>query len=89
MRNLILIILLILVGSAAFLSYRSNHIPAQEPVKSVVEGEVAPDFKLEDTKGNIVSLSDLRGKVVMVNFWATWCPPVKKRCPPWRSSIKL
>jgi len=50
-------------------------------VKSVVVGDVAPDFQLEDTEGNKVSLSDLRGKVVMVNLWATWCPPCIEEMP--------
>src|SRR5574341_701832 len=34
----------------------------------------APDFSLEDPQGNPLRLRDLRGKVVLLNFWATWCP---------------
>ena len=34
----------------------------------------APDFSLEDARGNLLRLRDLRGKVVLLNFWATWCP---------------
>ncbi|MBI5285146.1 MAG: TlpA family protein disulfide reductase [Chloroflexi bacterium] len=41
----------------------------------------APDFALLDADGNAVKLSDLRGKVVWVNFWATWCVPCKKELP--------
>ena len=41
----------------------------------------APDFVLLDADGNAVKLSDLRGKVVWVNFWATWCVPCKKELP--------
>lgn len=37
-------------------------------------GNEAPDFKLRDYAGREVQLSSLRGRVVMVNFWATWCP---------------
>ena len=39
-------------------------------------GEPAPNFQLRDMQGRLVALSDLRGKVVMVNFWATWWAPV-------------
>ena len=38
-------------------------------------GEEAPNFQLRDLDGNMVSLSQLRGKVVLLNFWATWCVP--------------
>ncbi|MFQ5901842.1 MAG: peroxiredoxin family protein [Thermodesulfobacteriota bacterium] len=41
----------------------------------------APDFTLPDLNAQSVSLSDMRGNVVYVNFWATWCPPCKKELP--------
>lgn len=41
----------------------------------------APEFALQDMEGNIVKLSDHKGKVVFVNFWATWCPPCRAEIP--------
>ena len=41
----------------------------------------AIDFKLKDLNGNELSLSDLKGKKVFLNFWATWCPPCKAEMP--------
>jgi peroxiredoxin len=45
------------------------------------KGHNAPDFELTDLQGHAVRLSDLRGKAVVLNFWATWCPPCKEEIP--------
>lgn len=49
--------------------------------RSINANSGAPDFTLKNQHGEKISLSDYRGKVVILNFWATWCPPCKAEVP--------
>jgi peroxiredoxin len=49
--------------------------------KVATVGQPAPDFTLVDLQGKTWTLSELKGRVVFVNFWATWCPPCREEMP--------
>lgn len=49
--------------------------------RGIQAGSPAPDFQLENMSGKMVKLSDYKGKTVILNFWATWCPPCKTEMP--------
>jgi peroxiredoxin len=59
----------------------SASAPVQADLKPENDRKLAPDFTLEDNNGREVKLSNLKGKVVLVNFWATWCEGCQVEIP--------
>ncbi|PKL74993.1 MAG: thioredoxin [Candidatus Melainabacteria bacterium HGW-Melainabacteria-1] len=89
---LILSVVLIGIGAWAAVMFTSRPTDAPLAQNSVapgtapdtggsLEGQLAPDFSGVELKGAAIKLADYRGKVVFLNFWATWCEPCKEEMP--------
>ena len=63
--------------------------PRQTVIAAGEIGSHLPEFSAKDLQGREISSADLRGKVVLVDFWATWCQPCKKEMPGYQKLLNL
>lgn len=80
-RNILLVGAGVLLAAAVLcVAIYKKVYPFNAPM-GLASGQPAPDFVLKDLQGRPVALNQYRGKVVILNFWATWCPPCKEEIP--------
>lgn len=76
-RRIIYLVILILGSAWIFVSADKSGTSTSGKIPAPQQGFLAPDFELKTPTGETVKLSDLRGQAVLVNLWATWCPPCR------------
>jgi len=93
----VLVLLLIAVALGSFIKQKvddkqtvsgSNYEDKLSDEYGLQKGQVAPNFTLKTLEGDEVTLSELKGKKVILNFWATWCPPCKVEMPHFQEYYK-
>ena len=81
-KGAVFLVLLLIWGSGCEVKTEREEIgKLEEAIKAEKEWGDAPDFTLPELAGNSLTLSDFKGKVIILNFWATWCPPCRMEIP--------
>ena len=80
-KSLLLVLFLFVIGSGIVVAQNKDDVMVYENEYSVKVGDTAPDFTLELTDGSAFTLSEQRGKVVMLQFTAGWCGVCRKEMP--------
>jgi thiol-disulfide isomerase/thioredoxin len=84
-------ILLLSLAAAGLVGCNQHSASPPQPVEKVIAageiGSLLPDFSVKDLQGHEISSADLRGNVILIDFWATWCQPCKKEMPGYQKLV--
>lgn len=79
----------VIISALTTIPFTANAgVSKKQTIDAVKVIKPAPNFSLKDTNDNVRKLSDYRGHVVAVNFWATWCPPCRHELPSMEKTYK-
>ena len=88
----VVLVALLVTAGVLYTKLSESYVPSTvEPSETgdvLADSNLAPDFVMKDANGGDVHLSDLFGKPIILNFWATWCPPCKAELPDFEEAYK-